>query len=100
MARGGGASTRTAGAGNGLDMRAREEAARLWELRRLHRGGGDSDGRKKKGECGQTPTRCALFIGGSTGSARCGSFCRTIRTTTAIFRKFSEKITLDCSPNK
>jgi hypothetical protein len=28
---------------------------------------------------GSTPTRAALFIGGSTGSACCGSFRRTTR---------------------
>jgi hypothetical protein len=31
----------------------------------------------RRGRMGSTPTRAALFIGGSTGSVRCGSFRRT-----------------------
>jgi hypothetical protein len=33
---------------------------------------------------GSTPPRAALFIGGSTESARCGSFSRTIRYNRSI----------------
>jgi hypothetical protein len=36
-----------------MEPRAREAAARLRELRRLRRDGGDSGGRKKNGEYGQ-----------------------------------------------
>jgi hypothetical protein len=52
---------------------------------RLQRGSGDSDGRKKKANV-VNPTRANLFIAGSTRSAHCGSFHRTVPTTMDLFR--------------
>jgi hypothetical protein len=75
-----GASAWMVGAGEWMEARAREVDARLrgaTAVRAMAMG-------ERRGRMGSTLTCAALFIGGSTGSACCGSFCHTTRLNGSI----------------
>jgi hypothetical protein len=91
--RGGGASAWPAGAGGWMGARARKQGGRkiAGKLRRQESDGSrsESDARKKKGN-GVNPDPGRPIYGGSTESARCGSFRRTTRPNGIIPRSSRE----------
>jgi hypothetical protein len=88
VARSSGARVWPVGTGGWMGARAREQSSRKtvgkqWWQKRERR-------EEEERWMGSTPTRAALFIGGSTGSTRCGSFRRTTRFNGSIPRSLRE----------
>jgi hypothetical protein len=72
-----------AGAGRSQDRRKATATGKRWEWKRERH-------EEEEREMGSTPTRAALFIGGSTESAHCDSFCRTTHLNGSIPRSSRE----------
>jgi hypothetical protein len=65
------------GARRSQDRKKATAAGKRWEWKQMRR-------EEEERGMGSTPPRAALFIGGSTDSARCGSFRRTTRLNGSI----------------